>query len=169
MLVQPRSKIVCPRSLKCRWVCYILFSKNPKHSRATYNGATVNFQRRLRQHNGDIKGGAKYTRGKGPWEPLCIISGFHSKQEALQAEWRIKKVTNQRRRPQCFCSPEGRLRSLSTIFQRSTFTSKSQRTIADGTFTIAVHPSFKSTFDEMSHLPSNVSVITLGEEDNTSQ
>ena len=37
----------------------------------TYLGITNNFKRRLRQHNGEIKGGAKYThsfKGNGIWE-----------------------------------------------------------------------------------------------------
>ena len=33
--------------------CYILYNQNG----LTYNGYTVNFKRRIRQHNGEIKGG----------------------------------------------------------------------------------------------------------------
>lgn len=59
-------------------VCYILV-KNVDHK--TYNGYTNNPTRRLRQHNGLIQGGAKYTtrerkvdKGiKRRWEYLVIV------------------------------------------------------------------------------------------------
>jgi predicted GIY-YIG superfamily endonuclease len=48
----------------------------------TYTGVTNDLRRRLRQHNGKIKGGARYTRGKK------FISGFPDRKTALQYEWR---------------------------------------------------------------------------------
>ena len=33
---------------ECKYFCYIIYSNN-----RTYNGYTVNLQRRLRQHNGE--------------------------------------------------------------------------------------------------------------------
>ena len=33
----------------------------------------VNFPRRLRQHNGEIAGGAKYTRKGGLWTPIWLV------------------------------------------------------------------------------------------------
>ena len=35
-----------------------------------YTGVTTNLARRLRQHNGEIVGGAGYTRGR---RPVCIV------------------------------------------------------------------------------------------------
>ena len=68
------------------YLCYILKCDN-----YTYNGCTNNFKRRIRQHNGEIKGGAKYTTGRGPgWRHICIVSGFHDKIQALQFEWAVK-------------------------------------------------------------------------------
>ncbi len=55
----------------------------------TYVGYTVNLERRIRQHNGEIKGGAKYTRGK-KWEYFAYISNFPDKIIALQCEWKLK-------------------------------------------------------------------------------
>ena len=41
--------------------------------------------RRLRQHNGEIKGGAKYTTSKGcGWKHICLISGFEDKIQAMR-------------------------------------------------------------------------------------
>ena len=58
----------------------------------TYLGITNNLKRRLRQHNCEIKGGAKYTTRKGRnWYPICIIDGFKTMKEAMQCEWRLKR------------------------------------------------------------------------------
>lgn len=65
---------------------YILQEINGKR---TYVGYTNNLERRLRQHNGEIKGGAKYTRGR-KWEFMGYIEGFPDKIIALQCEWKIK-------------------------------------------------------------------------------
>lgn len=57
-------------------------------TRRTYIGYTVNPVRRLRQHNGEIKGGAKYTRRGRPWVMICYITGFPDHRTALQYEWK---------------------------------------------------------------------------------
>ena len=67
---------------------YILRSENPNHPRRTYVGYTVNLRRRLRQHNGEITGGAKYTHIGRPYKLVCYIEGFPNKTNALQFEWR---------------------------------------------------------------------------------
>ena len=54
------------------WVCYIIENRG-----YTYVGISNNAVNRLRAHNGEIKGGAKYTTSKGSgWKHICIISGF---------------------------------------------------------------------------------------------
>lgn len=62
--------------------------------KCTYIGATVNVHRRLRQHNGEIKGGAKYTTRKGPdqWRRVAYVSGFPTWNDALKFEWRWKQL-----------------------------------------------------------------------------
>ena len=68
------------------WSCYIIMNDTS----STYVGATTNPERRIRQHNAEIKGGAKYTTSKGSgWFFVCIISGF-DKIGALQFEWALK-------------------------------------------------------------------------------
>jgi len=63
----------------------------------TYVGATVDLNRRLRQHNKEIKGGAhatgmKVSQGE-TWVRAAHISGFPDWQAALQFEWRWKQLS----------------------------------------------------------------------------
>ncbi len=53
----------------------------------TYIGYTVDPAKRLRKHNGEIKGGAKKTSYNRPWRMICYISGFPDNIIALQYEW----------------------------------------------------------------------------------
>ena len=61
-------------------------------TKRTYIGATVNLDRRLRQHNGEIKGGAKSTKGK-KWIRIAYVSGFPDWNSTLQFEWRWKNLS----------------------------------------------------------------------------
>ena len=136
------------------YICYILKCNN-----YTYNGCTNNFKRRIRQHNGEIKGGAKCTSRRGPWEPYCIITGFKDNIEALQTEWRIKRVEG-RRRAHKYCGAEGRIKGLNQILKLEQFTSKSQRLIKDMELTIYLHKDYQHLLDE---LPDNIIVKDLNE------
>lgn len=64
---------------------------------STYVGATVDLDRRLRQHNKIIKGGAHATSMKVNdgqiWERACYVEGFPDWQAALQFEWRWKQIS----------------------------------------------------------------------------
>ncbi|GFH59428.1 hypothetical protein CTEN210_15904 [Chaetoceros tenuissimus] len=65
--------------------CYLLQSlSNPSK---TYIGYTVNPARRIKQHNGLIKGGAKYTSKFQPWKFIAIIEGFKNEPLGLRFEW----------------------------------------------------------------------------------
>jgi len=68
------------------YLVYILKSDNK-----SYVGMTNDFFRRIRQHNKEIKGGAKYTSKSNNWYPICIIDGFKDKKSACQCEWRLKQ------------------------------------------------------------------------------
>ena len=67
------------------WILYVLSSDT---SRRTYTGVTNNFIRRIRQHNGELKGGAKATRNARPWSVLFQLQGL-DKRTALRLEWRM--------------------------------------------------------------------------------
>lgn len=67
---------------------YVLWNAARTH---TYAGYTVNPKRRLRQHNGEIKGGAKYTSKYGPWSFAFVIAcDTWDNHKALSFEWHIK-------------------------------------------------------------------------------
>lgn len=108
-----------------KYYCYIIRSTNPAFSNSTYNGSTNNLVRRLRQHNGEIVGGAKATRGKGPWVYIAVWDGFQSHREALSCEWRIKHPTNSRKRPPQYNGVKGRIKSLSLLVGLDCWTNQS--------------------------------------------
>ena len=58
----------------------------------TYVGATLDVDRRLKQHNGNQSGGAKATAGRS-WKRICHIKGFPHERGALQFEWAWKHVS----------------------------------------------------------------------------
>lgn len=72
-----------------------LLESSCKH--ATYVGATTDPDRRLRQHNKELAGGAiatgtRVSRGEH-WTRVCHIAGFPTWNAALQFEWRFKQIT----------------------------------------------------------------------------
>lgn len=67
--------------------CYILKSAV---SNRTYIGYTINLPHRIRQHNGEIVGGAKRTRKWRPWTPVCHVTGFYDASSALRFEYRLQ-------------------------------------------------------------------------------
>jgi len=72
------------------WFCYILISTDSKYSNRTYIGKTCYINKRIRQHNGNLSGGAKYTHVGRPYQYACIISEFVNETEALRFEYRLK-------------------------------------------------------------------------------
>ena len=75
--------------------CYVYLLVSSRG--ATYVGATVDVDRRLRQHNREIVGGAfatgaKVAKGES-WERHCYVRGFPDWPAALQFEWRWKQLS----------------------------------------------------------------------------
>uniref|UniRef100_A0A6C0IFC8 GIY-YIG domain-containing protein n=1 Tax=viral metagenome TaxID=1070528 RepID=A0A6C0IFC8_9ZZZZ len=69
------------------WYCYLLES-----DKKSYVGATLDPDRRLRQHNGEISGGAKATKGS-VWKRVCLVGTFPEERDALQFEWKWKNLS----------------------------------------------------------------------------
>jgi structure-specific endonuclease subunit SLX1 len=93
---------------------------------ATYVGATVDLNRRLRQHNKEIKGGAHATSIKvqqgETWTRAAYVSGFPDWQAALQFEWRWKQLS---RKLSLKMKPlERRIQALKNLLQLPQSTSK---------------------------------------------
>ena len=108
------------------WCCYILRNKQPQYSHLTYNGSTNNPKRRLRQHNEEISGGARYTHGRnGGWEIYALLTGFTDHKNALSCEWRIKHTNGKPgKRPQNHLGVVGRIVGLNEVIQLDKWTSK---------------------------------------------
>jgi predicted GIY-YIG superfamily endonuclease len=98
-------------------ICYVIANDRG----ATYNGYTTNFKRRLEQHNGALVGGAKATRGRGPWRPVAIVYCYHGEwtyNQALSLEWNIRYPTRRRPRPRMYNTPEKRIEGIAMAMER---------------------------------------------------
>lgn len=85
-----------------------------------YIGMTNNFERRILQHNSILSGGAKFTKKKHDWKPICIIDGFINKSEAMQCEWAFKNRRNNNHK-----GILGRIQHLNELLIKNIWTSKS--------------------------------------------
>ena len=70
------------------WLNYILECSDG----SLYCGITNNLEKRVKQHNGEIKGGAKYTRSHRPCK-LVYKEDSASRSEAAQREAIIKNMS----------------------------------------------------------------------------
>lgn len=79
------------------WWIYVLESAkqrkiNGKVARGFfYVGSTTDPLRRLKQHNGELHGGAKYTSRYRPWTLRAIYGPYENRGEALKAELALKR------------------------------------------------------------------------------
>ena len=79
---------LCIYISKKKWLIYILECIDD----SLYCGITNNIEKRLKQHKGEIKGGAKYTRSHWPCK-LVYKEKSTSRSEALKREAIIKKMS----------------------------------------------------------------------------
>lgn len=79
------------------YIIYLLYNTEQNN---TYIGITNNPDRRIRQHNGELSGGARYTtakKGNGNWLYYGWITGIDNiiltKNRALSLEKKIKNTS----------------------------------------------------------------------------
>jgi predicted GIY-YIG superfamily endonuclease len=97
--------------------CYIVYS--PSKNR-TYVGYTIEPSRRIRQHRGELKGGAKATSCASDWVFLAIItstSDTFTKILALSIEWHLKHPSGRKRDP-TYWGVDGRLKGIIEVLNR---------------------------------------------------
>ena len=103
---------------------YLLLSSD----NSTYVGATVDLERRLRQHNKEIKGGAHATGAKvekgEQWIRAAHVKGFPDWQAALQFEWRWKQIS--RKLPAKMFPLERRMLALNMLLKLERPTTKAK-------------------------------------------
>ena len=102
----------------------------------TYVGATVDVARRLRQHNGELAGGARRTTARcaprpkpggaegspQTWRVACTVGGFRTWSEALKFEFALRRVGARRVRR---WDLDGRRRALEVLLGMERWSSTS--------------------------------------------
>lgn len=123
------------------YLCYLIHLDE----KFTYIGVTNNFTRRLRQHNNEIKGGAKYTtnlikqKKNTVWKAWVTVEQFPSYQTALQFEWMWKYLSRKLINKQPLSPIQRRLNALDQLLKREKATSNSQIRISDMNLSIQWH------------------------------
>jgi predicted GIY-YIG superfamily endonuclease len=133
-----------------KYYCYIVKQVNGTRD-LTYVGYTVKHERRIKQHNGFLTGGARYTssQNRGPWEFLVVMTcPSWGNIRALQTEWLIKHPLRKRKVLKCFKGAKGRTNSLVEIFKRTPDEEKIE---------MYIHPDYYNQAVNL-NLPENVSL-----------
>tara|TARA_B110000093_G_scaffold133507_1_gene142891 strand:+ start:1261 stop:1668 length:408 start_codon:yes stop_codon:yes gene_type:complete len=118
--------------------------------------------RRLRQHNEEIKGGAKATHGKGgAWEICAMLSGFPDHINALSCEWRMKcPVGRPGKREAKYQRVQGRVSSLNEILPLERWTGKCIVDNCDFKFKIHILTDVVGYLDK-TKVPENMEIVEV--------
>lgn len=96
------------------YVVYVL--RSTTRPGRTYVGCTNDPAQRIRRHNGEICGGARYTRVGRPWRYAKVVRGFGAdKCGALSFEWHLKHRSRRRSHPRGLSGIERRERGLERL------------------------------------------------------
>ena len=144
------------------WYCYLLRNKLDQFKHNTYNGSTNHPMRRLRQHNEEIKGGARATHGKGgAWEICAMLSGFPDHINALSCEWRMKCPSGRPgKREAKYQRVQGRISSLNEILPLDRWTGKCVVDNRDMKLKLHIVEDVVGYLD-MSKIPSNIEIVQV--------
>jgi putative endonuclease len=69
------------------WYLYVLICNDD----SLYCGITTDPERRLKQHNGELKGGSKYTRSRRPCH-FILTKKAMNRSTALKEEYQFKRL-----------------------------------------------------------------------------
>jgi len=74
------------------WWVYTIQSQQPRGNKPGffYVGCTTEPHRRLREHNGETKGGGKWTRKHRPWIARALYGPYMGRSNAQRAEYALK-------------------------------------------------------------------------------
>ena len=75
-----------------KWYMYVILC----FDNSFYCGITTNLQKRLKQHNGVIKGGAKYTRSRRPCKYI-YKEAAQNRSDASKKEAAFKKLSRKQK------------------------------------------------------------------------
>ena len=145
----------------------ILFNNIENGLKRTYNGMTNNIERRFRQHNGELVGGARATtnvKKKYPgtdWKPIVIITGFGDKSEAMKAEWRIRHPDKKRKKAARFLGDIGRINGLNHIFETDITWTKSSEEINSQNLELKIDKEYYNQLNINNCLKQNIKIKTF--------
>lgn len=72
------------------WFVYVIQGNSPDGKKPYYVGCTNDVARRVRQHNGLIAGGARYTSRFTDWQLRAVYGPYTGRSEAQRAEYALK-------------------------------------------------------------------------------
>ena len=131
---------------------YILVNNSNNYKNHSYIGFTNNPIRRLRQHNKEIKGGAKATTNKdSEWEFAVLITGFSDKINALSCEWKLKHPVKN------YYKIEGKIKILNEILLLDKWTNKCNIENKDCNYQIYIKNIYYKLLD-INNIPSNFNI-----------
>ena len=114
--------------------------------------------RRIRQHNGEIVGGAKATSGHRPWEIVYAVTGFRTQREALQFEWALKHLSGGKRGRAHGHGLKGRFRNMHRVLAKPQWTELSPPA-SEVALTIEWHDVELRPTDFAAGLPSHITEL----------
>jgi len=85
----PKPRKTRKRQMKSNEQTFVYILQSTVEANKSYVGVTNSLPRRLRQHNGQLSGGARYTTRCRPWRFHAIFA-TGNRHDALSIEWKIK-------------------------------------------------------------------------------
>jgi predicted GIY-YIG superfamily endonuclease len=139
--------------------CYILRNTEEKYKNHSYCGFTTDPIKRLRQHNKEIKGGAKATR-KGTWEFIILITGFKTYNNALSCEWKLKHPDGKRRKNIKYNGINGKINTINTVLKLEKWTEQCDILNEDCEYIAFIASDIYKNLD-INNIPKNITMIDV--------